>query len=65
MAKRIGEEKVMFRVKGMILEHPFFFLGKEPIGTEVNRDLERATMDTLWVLICPSSGSDDPLINPP
>ncbi|CAK7329855.1 unnamed protein product [Dovyalis caffra] len=64
MAIRHGKDKLVgVGVAGIVLVHPYFW-GKEPIGNEP-KESERAFIEGLWHLACPtSSGCDDPLLNP-
>ncbi|KAK6130931.1 hypothetical protein DH2020_035323 [Rehmannia glutinosa] len=53
-----------FKISGTLLVHPYF-LGKCPIGSEVDDPDGKAMIDRRWLFICPSDqGCDDPLINP-
>ncbi|PKA49938.1 putative carboxylesterase 2 [Apostasia shenzhenica] len=64
MAVRAGEEG-LGSIKGMALVHSYF-MGKEPIGSEL-RDLAfRREMDRIWRFLCPTTtlGLDDPWVNP-
>ncbi|KAF3435383.1 hypothetical protein FNV43_RR22472 [Rhamnella rubrinervis] len=67
MAIRVGisEEKLSFRLEGIVLVHPYF-MGEQVIGEEANRPQIKALLEAFWLLACPSStkGLDDPFINP-
>jgi len=65
MAIRVGVEKPHgFKLVGITLIHAYF-TGKEPIGSECEDVVGKATFDKLWLFVSPtSSGSDDPFINP-
>ncbi|GLT55355.1 hypothetical protein SLA2020_284860 [Shorea laevis] len=64
MGLRVGAEGLAgVKVQGIALVHPYFW-GKDPIGGEA-ADEKRAMIDNLWRLAYPpTSGSDDPYINP-
>ncbi|KAH7833419.1 hypothetical protein Vadar_006174 [Vaccinium darrowii] len=64
MAIRVGLEKPHgFKLVGIAVIHTYF-AGKEPIGSEYDNVIAKATCDKLWLFVClTSSGSDDPWIN--
>ncbi|CAI9104363.1 OLC1v1003019C1 [Oldenlandia corymbosa var. corymbosa] len=66
MALKIGVEGLDgFKLDGIFLACPYFW-GKDPIGNEAERKLEKKFLDKLWPFVCPNStgGLDDPWINP-
>ncbi|KAI3922208.1 hypothetical protein MKX01_005897 [Papaver californicum] len=58
-----SEQIYGLRILGVVLVHPYFW-GMEPIGLETKDISLRERIDKIWLTVCPSTGNDDPLINP-
>ncbi|XP_050364143.1 probable carboxylesterase 12 [Argentina anserina] len=66
MGLRVGSEKLAcFKLKGIVLVHPYFW-GEEPVGGELAlAESVRKMVPDLWKFTYPlTCGSDDPLFNP-
>ncbi|KAH7655442.1 2-hydroxyisoflavanone dehydratase protein [Dioscorea alata] len=67
MVMKIGSSEGMKVIKGMVLEHPYFW-GVEKLEWEIGNtvsSIDAESADLVWPLICPgTSGNDDVMVNP-